>query len=61
MTDKIKPANKNDGQRDPDMVGADAAIKRAAQLARHRAMAAGTGIVVMIDGKIVEIPPDTPV
>ena len=61
MTAKEKSAEQNCRQRDPDMAGAEAAIKRAAQLARDRARAAGIGIVVMIDGKIMEIPPDTPV
>jgi hypothetical protein len=43
---------------DPDMINAEAALKRAAQKARQRAGQAGIGVVVMQDGKIVEERPD---
>ena len=41
-------------ERDPDMINAEAALKRAAQKARQRARQAGIGVVVMQDGEIVE-------
>ncbi len=40
--------------RDPDFIHAEAALHRAAQLARRRARQAGIGVIVMKDGKIVE-------
>lgn len=40
--------------RDPDFIHAEAALLRAAQLARRRAWQAGIGVIVMKDGKIVE-------
>lgn len=45
-------------ERDPDMINAETALKRAAQRARQRARQAGIGVVVMKDGKIVEERPD---
>jgi len=45
-------------ERDPDMINAEVALKRAAQKARQRARQAGIGVVVMQDGKIVEERPD---
>ena len=39
--------------RDPDMIGADAAILRAAKRARLRAAANGTPIAIWEEGKIV--------
>lgn len=41
-------------ERDPDLINAEIALKRAAQKARQRAEQAGIGVVVMQDGKIVE-------
>ena len=43
---------------DPDMQAAPAALFRAAQRAHLTAHQAGTGVVVMRDGKVVEIEPD---
>ena len=43
---------------DPDMQTAPAALFRAAQRAHLIAHQAGTGVVVMRDGKVVEIEPD---
>ena len=43
---------------DPDMRAAPAALFRAAQRAHLIAHQAGTGVVVMRDGKVVEIEPD---
>ena len=41
--------------RNPDIRASFAALRRAAEEARKIAIATGTGIVVMKDGKIVEI------
>ena len=43
---------------DPDMQAVSAALFRAAQRAHLIAHQAGTGVVVMRDGKVVEIEPD---
>ena len=43
---------------DPDMQAVPAALFRAAQRAHLIAHQAGTGVVVMRDGKVVEIEPD---
>ena len=43
---------------DPDMQSAPAALFRAAQRAHLIAHQTGTGVVVMQDGKVVEIDPD---
>jgi hypothetical protein len=40
--------------RDPDMVGSLAALRRAARVARKRAIEAGTPFIVMRKGKIVD-------
>ncbi|MBP7230451.1 MAG: hypothetical protein KBA28_00865 [Syntrophaceae bacterium] len=45
-------------ERDPDLINAEVALKRAAQKARQRAGQAGIGVVVVQDGKIVEERPD---
>lgn len=50
--------------RDPDMVGAEAALRRAAVVARRRAIATTGWVAVFKDGKIIrdygpaEVPPD---
>ncbi len=49
-----KPLNPND----TDTEGVTAALMRAAQRAHLIAHQAGTGVVVMRDGKVVEIEPD---
>ncbi len=40
-------------RRDPDMIGAEAAMKRAAATARRRAAAHGGKVAMFEDGKIV--------
>ena len=40
------------GERDPDFVNAEIALKRAAQKARLRASQAGIGVIVVQDGRI---------
>lgn len=42
---------------DPDIVGADAALRRAAERARRRASACGNDIAIFQDGKIVWVKP----
>ena len=46
------------GERDPDFVNAEIALKRAAQKARLRALQAGVGVIVIQDGLIIEELPD---
>jgi hypothetical protein len=41
-------------RRDPDLVGAEAAMKRAAKKARLKASRLGTSVVVWTDGRVVE-------
>ncbi len=52
----MTPTNKStEGKcRDPDLVGAEAAMCRAARRARERAARVGRGIMVWIDGRVVE-------
>lgn len=47
-------------KRDPDMVGAEAAMKRAAAKARERAWRAGSGVAVWKDGAVVIEYPEPP-
>ena len=42
---------------DPDIVGAEAALRRAAERARRRAAACGNDIAIFQDGKIVWVKP----
>lgn len=42
--------------RDPDLVGAEAAILRAAKRARLRAAANGTPVAIWRDGEVVWVP-----
>ena len=44
--------------KDPDVRNALVALKRAARMARETAIATGTSLVIMRDGKIVHVPPD---
>ena len=41
-------------KRDPDLINAEIALKRAALKARELARQAGIGVVVLQDGKIIE-------
>lgn len=40
-------------QRDPDLVGAEIALRRAAERVRQRAAETGSTVVVVRDGKVV--------
>jgi hypothetical protein len=48
-------------ERDPDLINAEVALKRAAQKARLRAGQAGIGVIVVQDGRIIEEQPDRPI
>ena len=41
-------------KRDPDLVAAEFAMKRAAQKARQRARQVGAGVVVLKNGQLIE-------
>ena len=43
---------------DPDMQAAPAAMERAVRRAHRDAHRHGTGVLVVVDGKMVEVPPD---
>jgi hypothetical protein len=45
-------------KRGPDFINAEIALKRAARKARQRAQQAGSGVIVLQDGKIMEERPD---
>lgn len=61
MSDTSLDSNKKNSRRDPDFVKAEIAMKRAARKARERAKLAGTGVIVLKDGQIMEERLDTPV
>ena len=48
--DRTSPGERGD---DPDLAGADAALRRAAERVRREAAAAGRAVVVFRDGEIV--------
>ncbi len=58
----MSPKNTDSGEgvkkRDPDLVAAEIAMKRAAAKARQRAKQVGTGVVVWKDGRVVEEAPN---
>jgi LDH2 family malate/lactate/ureidoglycolate dehydrogenase len=58
MSAKKNVVSEKLNQRDPDLINAEVALKRAAQKARQRAGQAGIGVVIMQDGKIVEERPE---
>lgn len=49
-----RKSSNNRGARDPDLIGAEAAIKRAARKAIEIARKTGTAVVYMENGKIRE-------
>ncbi|MFZ0612697.1 MAG: hypothetical protein WAM73_10695 [Desulfobacterales bacterium] len=61
MNNQPVDSNEESKKRDPDLVGAEIAIKRAARKAREKAMRAGAGVIVLKDGHIVEERQNTPV
>ena len=56
---KPEPEKLPKRSRDPDFVGAEAALRRAAERARRRAAECGTAIAVFEDGKVVWVKPDS--
>jgi LDH2 family malate/lactate/ureidoglycolate dehydrogenase len=54
MSEKNMDSSKKPTKRDPDLVAAEIAMKRAAAKARQRAKQAGVGVVVLKDGRIIE-------
>ena len=59
MNNQTVDPNKENKKRDPDMVSAEIAMKRAARKARERAKQSGTGVIVLKDGQLVEEQQDT--
>ena len=57
MTDPSQSSQQTTS-RDPDLVNAEIALKRAAMRARERAKIKGTGIVISENGVITEIRPE---
>jgi|CXWL01.1.fsa_nt_gi LDH2 family malate/lactate/ureidoglycolate dehydrogenase len=54
MTNQTINSSKKQKQRDPNLVAAEIAMKRAAQRARERAKRIGVGVMVLKNGRIVE-------
>ncbi len=54
MSEKSLEASEKKTKRDPDLVAAEIAMKRAAMKARQRAKQVGAGVTVLKDGNIVE-------
>ena len=53
-----KPTKQPSIENDPDMQGVMPALRRAVKRAHKIAHQTGTNIVIMRDGKVVEVPPD---
>ncbi|NOQ45955.1 MAG: hypothetical protein GQ559_04680 [Desulfobulbaceae bacterium] len=58
MSKKTAISAKKKKARDPDLVNAEIALKRAARRAREQADKAGMGVIVLRNGRIVEELPD---
>lgn len=54
MSEKNMDSSQKPKKRDPDLVAAETAIKRAAAKARQKAKQVGTGVVVWKDGSVVQ-------
>ena len=54
MTNKTTNQSTSEQKRDPDLVNAEIALKRAAYKARENARKAGTSVIVLKDGEIRE-------
>jgi tRNA(Arg) A34 adenosine deaminase TadA len=54
MSEKDMGSSQKPKKRDPDLVAAEIAIKRAAAKARQKAKQVGTGVVVWKDGSVVQ-------
>jgi len=58
MNKNTLPTEKPLDARDPDLVAAEIAMKRAAIKARQRAKQAGIGVIVWKEGRVVEEQPE---
>ena len=58
MSEKTATSAKKKKERDPDLINAEIALKRAAKRARAQADKAGIGVIVLQNGRIVEELPD---
>ncbi|AGF53663.1 unknown protein (plasmid) [Synechocystis sp. PCC 6803] len=59
MTNQQGNVNARNREEDPDILGSEKALRRAAQRARERAKQAGIGVIILKDGEIVEELPDS--
>ncbi|WP_194071682.1 hypothetical protein [Synechocystis sp. LEGE 06083] len=59
MTNQQGDVNPRNREEDPDILGSEKALRRAAQRARERAKQAGIGVIILKDGEIVEELPDS--
>jgi hypothetical protein len=59
MTNQQGNVNARNREEDPDILGSEKALRRAAQRARERAKQAGIGVIILKDGEIVEEMPDS--
>jgi hypothetical protein len=58
MTNQQGNVNARNREEDPDILGAENALRRAGQRARQRAKQAGIGVIIFKDGQIVEEMPE---
>lgn len=58
MNKKTMDSDQRLNNRDPDLAGVEAALKRAVLKAREKAQAVGRGVIIWKDGRIVEELPD---
>jgi len=58
MSSPEKSCPKKSIERDPDVMNAEIALRRAARKARQRALQAGVGVIVLKGGQIMEERPD---
>jgi hypothetical protein len=58
MSNQETHVNARNWKEDPDILGAESALRRAGQRARERAKQAGIGVIVLKDGQIVEEMPE---
>jgi hypothetical protein len=58
MSNQETNVNARNWKEDPDILGAESALRRAGQRARERAKQAGIGVIILKDGQIVEEMPE---
>jgi hypothetical protein len=59
MSNQETNVNARNWKEDPDILGAENALRRAGQRAREKAKQAGIGVIIFKDGQIVEELPDS--